>query len=83
MSLKLKVAPVTHPRPFATYYYGIRAADAQWSRIGRATTLQTASRAAFWNIVQRKYHSAVIHDEAGIVVARIMRNRNQITAIGV
>lgn len=83
MSAKLQVAPVAHARPFATYYYGIRSAAHDWSRIGRAVTERGAIRAAVMRIVDREYHEAIIHNEEMVVVARIMRERNKIVIINV
>lgn len=80
---KPEVAPVKVPRPIQTYYFGLRAADHDWSTISHSTTLQRAVRAAVWQIVQRRFYRATIHNEAGVIVARVFRRRNSIVCIGV
>lgn len=81
-ALKL-VSPVLHPRPYSTYYYGVRCAEDEWSRIGRAGSERGAIRAAVMHLFDRTYHSAVVYDIDSVVVARIMRDRNTIKIISV
>lgn len=80
---KLKEVKVFHPRPYRTFYYGVRCAESEWSKIGRAASERGAVRAAIMKVYDRLYHSAVVHNEAGVVVARITRERNTIKIINV
>lgn len=80
---KLKEVKVFHPRPYRTFYYGIRCAESEWSRIGRAASERGAVKAAIMKVYDRTYHSAVVYSEDGTVVARVMRERNSIRIINV
>lgn len=82
----VNTAPAAHvvsPRPYQTYYYGLRAAETDWSRIGRASSVRGAVRAAVGHIIDRTYHSAVIHNEEGLRIIHVLRRKNTIVIIGV
>lgn len=71
--------------PFATYYYeAVRNAEQDWSRIGRASTMRGAIRAAVGHILDGKYASCIIHDlnAGGVCVARVFRRGRDIAIIG-
>lgn len=76
-------APQCGTRPFRTFYFGPRSRDTEWSHRGSAKTREGAVRAAFWQIVQRRAASAVVHDEDGVVVARLARKGKSISVVGV
>jgi hypothetical protein len=73
-----KAMVVLNPRPYRTFYYGIRSASTEWSKIGHAKTGRGAVRAAVMHIFDRKYHIAIVHDEAGDIVYRILRIKGAI-----
>lgn len=77
------VAPRSGVRPFRTFYYGPRSSETEWSHRGSAKTREGAVRAAFWQIVCRRAQSAIVHDEDGVVVARLARKGKSIAVIGV
>ena len=90
MSARLALVPVAPPtpapsaRPFRTFYYGPKAREAEWSHRGSAGTRKGAVIAAMRWIIERRAHSAIIHDEDGVVCARVMRQpRGRILVIGV
>lgn len=87
MTARLKlVVPEPHsagPRPFRTFYFGPRSRETEWSHRGAAKTREGAVRAAFWQLVQRRAHSAVVHDEDGVVVARLTRQGRAISVVGI
>lgn len=77
-------APQGHSRPFETTYYGsLRSKPSEWAARGRAASARGALRAAFTRVLDRRAALAVIHDESGVVIARVWRKgRSSIAAVG-
>lgn len=83
--LKLVASNVTvpHPRPFETLYYSSATSKPhEWAAKGRAASVRGACRAAFMRVIERRADKAVVHDEGGIVVARVWREGRTIHATG-
>jgi hypothetical protein len=81
-----KLSHAAHPRPFATYYYeAVRHAEKDWSRVGRASSMRGAIRAAVGHIIDGKYSSCVSEDLnlGGVCVARVYRRGRDIAILGV
>ena len=70
-------------RPFAAYYFAGKYKPGDWSRIGRAATLHGAIRAALRHLLEGQAMNAVVHNEAGVVTARLSREGNIIRIVGV
>jgi hypothetical protein len=69
-------------RPIATYYYDTTNSPAdQWCSIGRAATIEGALRAAFRRVLDLQAERALIHDEFGVVVARLHRTPKGISLL--
>lgn len=79
----MQKGPQSGPRPFRTFYFGPRSRETEWSHRGSAKTREGAVRAAFWQLVCRRAQSAVVHDEDGVVVARLRRNGKSISVVGI
>ena len=60
-------------RPFATFYYGPRATLSQWSHRGNAGSVRGAILAATRQLVDGRAKTALVHDEDGVVIARLER----------
>lgn len=71
------------PRPFATYYFTGKYTPGAWSRIGRAATLHGAVRAALSHLLIGQAQNAVVHNEDGVVIARLIRDGSVIRIVGV
>lgn len=79
----VKTVSVDHPRPYSTYYYtGLKAADKDYSRIGRAASPKGAIAAATTRLVLGQYRHAIIHDIDGVVIYRLHRSGREIRIIG-
>ena len=78
-----QTAHAASPRPWATYYFAGKYKPGDWSRIGRASTLHGAIRAALRHLLEGQAQNAVVHNEAGIVAARLSREGNIIRIVGV
>ena len=86
MAAKLKLVHpvVSSARPIATGYYGAaRDAEKDFEVMTHSKTVRGAARAAFTRLIDRRSVKAIIHDEGGVVVARIWRERGRIFAVGV
>jgi hypothetical protein len=76
-------APTPHPRPFETLYYASASSrPSEWCAKGRAASPRGACRAAFMRVLERRADSAIVHNEAGVVIARVWRERSGIRATG-
>jgi hypothetical protein len=73
-----------HPRPFSTYYYqGLRANPQDWSRIGRASSLRGALRAAVSHLYDGTADKATIYGENGVALAHLTHKPTGIHILGV
>lgn len=80
----MKPAHPAPPRPFATFYYkGLRTSLQDWSRIGHASTLRGAIRAAVVRLYDRAYDKATVYDEDGVAYAHLTRRPSGIQILGV
>lgn len=78
------LAPASHPRPYATYYYqGSYSKLTSWSRIGHAGSLRGAIRAATTKLFDGAYSGAIVHGLDGEAIAWIKRTRAGISIMGV
>jgi len=70
----------SHPRPFATYYYAsVRDATKDYSKIGRASSIRGAIRAAVGHIFDGKYSSCDVYNvETGMYSCSIKRQGDRI-----
>lgn len=82
--LKLvSASPAQHPRPFETIYYSsVRSRPSEWCAKGRAASVRGGCFAAFRRVLERRADLAIVHDEAGVVIARVWRERGSIRATG-
>lgn len=85
-NLKL-VSPNTtmqlHSRPFETLYYSSADSKPQeWAAKGRAASVRGGCRAAFMRVIERRADKAVVHDESGVVIARVWREGCGVRATG-
>ena len=82
--MKQQAKQAQHPRPFVTAYYaGVKDQESAFTVLGHAASLRGAKRAAFTRLLDRKAAKALVHDEDGVVVARVWRERSRIVAVGV
>lgn len=77
------VSTAPSPRPFETFYFSrVGNRYAAWAAKGRAATAEGALRAAFNRVLQGRAEEALVHSEAGVVIARVWRSGAGIRAVG-
>lgn len=73
---------IVGPRPFLTHYYDPNSRAHDWKAVGRAKTVEGAIIAAVRRVLDGRASSAIIHDESGVVVRRVLTRPTGIMILG-